>query len=162
MPKLDGAIYAAHMDNVLKLARRKGGVSKPQLIEELNVTRSIASGLIERAGLQEDESLRAGRTQFFVEGDDAPEPEVKAVKQSVAAPEVKAVAVPVSDSTGNPEEVDTLADLDAQIVDTRTTLREAAAKAGKALGDWATHQALVDALRERMTELVAKRLRASS
>lgn len=164
MPKMDAAIYATHMDNVLKLARRKGGVSKPQLIEELNVTRSIATGLIERAGLQEDEALRAGRTQFFVEGDTPPAPVATPpeVKRSVTPPEVKAVAVPVSGDTGTVEPVDTLADLDAQIMDTRNTLREAAAKSGKALGEWATHQALVDALRARLTELVSSRLHASS
>ena len=39
--------------------------------------------------------------------------------------------------------------------------REAAAKAGKALGEWATHQALVDALRERMTDLATRRMNAS-
>jgi len=161
VPKLDSAIYAAYMDNVLRLARRKEGVSKPQLIEELNVTRSIATGLIERAGLQEDEALKQGRTQFFVER--VASPAVAEVKQAAALPpEVKAAATPVSDDTGAQEEPDTVAELDAQIVDTRNTLREAAAKSGKALGEWATNQALVDALRARMTELVAKRLRASS
>lgn len=159
MPKMDSAIYATYMDSVLKLARRKGGVSKPQLIEELNVTRAIATGLIERAELQEDEGLKQGRTQFFVEGGDPPIPKVK---QSVVPPEVKAVATPVSDAARVQEELDTTAELDAQIVDTRNTLREAAAKTGKAMGEWATNQALVDALRDRMSELVAKRLRASS
>jgi hypothetical protein len=52
--------------------------------------------------------------------------------------------------------------LDAEIVDTRNARKEAAAKAGKALGEWATHQALVDALRERMTGLAVKRMNAGS
>lgn len=157
MPKMSTAVFAAHMDNVLKLARRKGGVSRPEIISELNVSRTIANSLIEKADLKLDRT--EGRTEFFV-GDG--EPEKVVVKQSVVPPEAQAVATPVDDSTGLEEEDADLADLDAQIVDTRNAMREAAAKCGKAMGEWATHQALVDALRERMTELATKRMNSSS
>ena len=162
MPRMDAAIYAAHLDNVLKLAARKGGVSRPQIINDLNVTRVVAGGLIEKAGLALDR--KEGRTEYF-KPNGAPEPaavaaepELVAAKQSKA---VRAVAVPVSTDALAVEE-DTVAELDAQIMDTRGALREAAEKAGKSLGEWATHQALVDALRERMTSLAVKRMNASS
>ena len=164
MPKLAPAIYAAHMDSVLKLARRDEGVSRPQIISELNVTRAVASGLIEKCELSLNR--KDGRTEYYrKEGEDAaavPEPVVEpvAAKQSKPPAPAKAEAKPESSEAAEAEE-DIIAELDAQILDTRSGLREAAAKAGKALGDWATHQAVVDALRERMTMLATKRMNAS-
>lgn len=177
MPRMSAAVYAAHVDNLLKLARKKGQVSRVEVADALNVTRAVASTVIEKAGLKPVPRQKGqGRADYFklpaaedLEVGDTVggvgvvvskgEP---AVKQSKSPPPVKAVAIPASDATGM-ESVDVdVAELDAQIVDTRNTLREAAAKAGKALGDWATHQALVDALRERLTELAARRMNASS
>lgn len=166
MPRMGSEIYAAHMDRVLKLASRDGGVSRPQLIKELGVSRPVATKLIEKCGLEFDR--KDGRTEYF----SAPNgtgatpkaetlPEVVEVKQSTPAA-VQAAVVPTSDDTGTDEELDSLAELDEEIVETRNALREAAAKAGKALGEWATHQALVDALRQRMTELAERRMRACS
>jgi hypothetical protein len=83
------------------------------------------------------------------------------VKQSRAPTAVKAATVPKNTSTVTEDQDDLVSELDAQIIDTRQALREAAAKAGKALGEWATHQALVDALRERMTDLATRRMNAS-
>jgi hypothetical protein len=158
MPRMDSAIYAAHMDSVLKLARREGGVTRPQIMEELNVTRAVAAGLIEKSGLKLDR--RVGRTEFFTSDGTtpapAPTPPPKTeAKQSVSATKV---ATPVSDAVA-PVDDDELAELDAQIIDTRNAMREAAEKAGKFLGEWATHQAMVDALRQRMTELCTRRMR---
>lgn len=157
MPRLGAEVYAAHMDNVLKLARRKGGVSRPQIIDELNITRAVANGLIEKAGLEIDR--KEGRTEYFKAPTNGVAPAKPEVKQSkpVAAAEV---AKPTSSDTGDTD-LDDLAALDEQIVDTRNTLREAATKAGKALGEWATHQALVDALRVQLQELAAKRMSLS-
>ena len=172
MPRMDAAVYAAHMDSVLKLARRNEGVSRPQIINDLNVTRAVASGLIEKCGLAL--SRTDGRTEYYsapaaAETDvtevvaPAP-PKVKApaaAKQSKVPAPAKAEARPESTDAAEVTD-DTLAELDAQILDARSGLREAAAKAGKALGQWATHQAVVDALRERMTMLATKRMNASS
>jgi len=157
MPRMSTAIYAAHQDNVLKLAQREGGVSRIQIVDELNVTRAIACGLIEKIGLVVER--KEGRTEFFVPG----EPKPVSVKQSPAPlpPEVDATVVPDTDDTGG-DQVDLIAELDAQILDTRNTLHNAADKAGKALGEWATHSALVDALRERLSDLAVKRMAASS
>jgi len=158
MPRFRSDIYAAHQNNVLKLATKKGGVSRRQIADALNVSPAVASGLIKKCELELDH--KDGRTEFFKTSEPingaSVEPEVKA-----AEPEVKAVAVAGPDTK---EEVDddAIADLDAEIVDTRNALKEAAAKAGKALGDWATHQSLVDALRERMTALAVKRMDACS
>jgi hypothetical protein len=152
---MSSAIYAAHLNNVQLLAQRKGGVSRAEIMDELNVTRAVAGGLIDKAELVEDKALKRGRTQVFVA---AGEP----VTAKQSKPVAQAVAVPADDSTGEPEDDDPIAELDAQIVDTRNALREAATKAGKHLGLWATHQALVDALRERMTELATKRMNATS
>ena len=154
MPRLGEAVYAAHLDNVLKLAKQEGGVSRPEIIEKLNVTRAMANGLIEKAELALDR--KEGRTEYFV----APSTNGNGTTK-LETPEVKETTVPKSDATGESDD-DTIAELDAQIVDTRQALRSAAEKAGKALGDYATHQALVDALRERMTELAKKRMAASS
>ena len=152
MPKMNSAIYAAHLNTVLQLASRAGGVSRPQLINELNVTRAVAGGLIESAELCEDEALKKGRTQFFV-----PNGKAKAVAKQSAP---KAVAVPESTDALAAAD-DTTAELDAQLLDTRNTLRAAAAKAGEALGEWMTHQAMVDAMRERLQQLAVRRLAAS-
>lgn len=158
MPRMDAAIYAAHMDNVLKLARREGGVSRPQIIEELNITRAVANGLIEKADLVLDR--KEGRTEYFTAPTNGMAPAKPAVKQSKPAAAAE-VAKPTS-SASTEIDLDELQALDEQIVDTRNTLREAAAKAGKALGEWATHQALVDALRVQLQELATKRMSLSS
>lgn len=158
MPRLGADIYAAHMDNLLKLARREGGVSRPEIISELNITRAVANGLIDKAGLTLDR--KEGRTEYFSAptADDAPKADVKQSKPEPAA----SVATPVSDSTGEKDDLAEIAALDDQILDTRNALRAAAEKAGKALGEYATQQALVDALRQRMQELAVKRMSLSS
>lgn len=156
MPRIATSIYAAHQDNLLKLAAKKGGISRREIADALNVSPAVAGGLIKKCELELDH--KEGRTEFFkvVNGASVePEPEVKA-----ADPEVKAVAVAGPDI--KEEDDDDIADLDAEIVDTRNALKEAAAKAGKALGDWATHQSLVDALRVRMTALAVRRMNACS
>jgi len=166
MPRMDAAIYAAHLDNVLKLAKRKEGVSRPEIISELNVTRAVANGLIEKCGLALDR--KDGRTEYYTSNGEAkptPEPEkveakVEAKQSKVAAP-AQAAAVPESTDAAAVSD-DDVAELDAQILDTRDSMRKAAAAAGKALGEWATQQALVDALRERMTKLAVRRMNASS
>jgi hypothetical protein len=148
---MNAAIYAAHMDSVLKLAAQEGGVSRPQIIKELNVTRAVASGLIDKCGLEKVEPQK-GRTEYFAAA--------VSVKQSRPAA-VQAVAVPEAVAPTAPDTVDVIAALDAQIMETRASLRDAAAKAGKALGEWGTQQAIVDALRTQMTEQIAERMRAS-
>lgn len=164
MPRMDAAIYAAHMDNVLKLARREGGVSRPQIIKELNITRAVANGLIEKAALELDRT--EGRTDFFKAPDgikppetDPTKPEVKQSKPETAA---QAAATPSSDDTGQTDDkLAELAALDEQIFETREALVKAAKAAGEALGEYATKQALVDAMRQQMQELVARRMRIS-
>ncbi len=151
MPRMDSAIYAAHMDSVLKLARRAEGVSRPQLIDDLNVTRVVASKLIEECRLVLDRT--EGRTEYFKASDATPAaapavtaaPPKNAVKQA-QAPAAVAVATPTSDSTGD----------DGDDGD------DAADKVGKALGEWAANQALVDSLQTRMTKLASKRMSLSS
>lgn len=155
MPRLGAEVYASHMNNTLKLARREGGVSRPELISELNITRAVANGLIEKAGLELDR--KEGRTEYFKapEAEDSPKPDVKQSKPETASK----VATPASDDPGEePDELAALAELDEQILDTRKLLCEAAEKAGKALAEWGTQQALVDALRQRMQELATKRM----
>lgn len=171
MPRMTQAIYATHMDSVLKLAAAKGGVSRNQIVNDLNVTYSIAAALIGKCELTA--GTKVGRTQFYVtngapkvepsggEDEDNAKPEAVAVKRSRAPAAVKAATVPKNTSAAADAPDDSVAELDAQIIDTRQTLRAAAAKAGKALGEWATHQALVDALRERMTDLATRRMNAS-
>ena len=160
MPRLASHIYAAHMDRVLKLASRSEGVSRPHIMDDLNVSRTIAGKLITESKLALDR--KDGRTEFFKAETNGAAPAVKQSKPEVALPpEVKEAAVADPEVVIDQED-DTLAEIDAQLMDTRNSLREAAAKAGKALGDWAVHQALVDALRERMQGLATKRMNACS
>jgi len=166
MPRMDAAIYAAHMDSVLKLARREGGVSRPDLIRELQVSRPVADGLIKKCGLELDR--KKGRTEYF-SSPNVTGPDVKAstpaepVEPAPIPPEVKKVAVPVTDEI-EPEELDldVLADLDAKIIDTRNTIHKHAASAGKALGEWATQSSLVDVMKARLTTLLEERVKLSS
>jgi hypothetical protein len=163
MPRLAAHVYAAHQANVLKLAAQEGGVSRTQIAEALNITRAVADSIIKRAGLLP--AGKKGRTQFFKSPNgtspkpatDAPEPEAP----KTLPPEVKAAVVAPSPEVTEVD-LDEVAQLDEEIIDTRNALRAEAAKAGKALGEWATHQALVDALRDRMTELAKRRMNACS
>jgi len=166
MPKLLPEIYQTYTETVINLANRPSGVSKPQLINDLNVTSSVANGLIKACKLTF--SHKKGRTHFF-------KPEVIDAKPKVidAKPEIMnakpdvviAATIPKTTNIKEENEDETIdniiSELDAQIIDTRQALRGAAAKAGKALGEWATHQALVDSLRERMQNLATKRMNAS-
>jgi len=169
MPKTPKDIYNTYMKAVNELAERPSGVSKAQLIAQLNVTKAIAKGLIEACKLTL--SHKQGRTHFYRKQTDADtntipieitKPEVINAKPDV----VIAATIPKTTNTKTEDEDETIdniiSELDAQIIDTRQALRGAAAKAGKALGEWATHQALVDCLRERMQDLATKRMNASS
>ena len=138
---------------VILLAIR--GLTTPQIMDKLNVSRSVAGGLIEKAALEMDR--KEGRTEFFTSnGASKTEAEPPELPAAVAA------AAVAGDDILEEEEEDDIAALDAEIVDTRNALQSAAAKAGKALGEWATHDALVSALKERMTDLATKRMNASS
>ena len=167
MPRMAAHVYAAHQAITLKLASRDGGISRAQLADELNVSRAIAAGLIEKSGLELDH--KDGRTEFFkapngttVETPETPAPKAKKASKPELPPEVKDAAVVESDAVSDEELQDTIIQLDEEIVDTRAALHEAATKAGKALGEWATQSALVDALRSRMAELAVQRMNASS
>jgi len=154
MPKLGKEIYAAHRENVMRLARREGGVSRAELIQELNVSRPVVNKLIEETGLVL--VRKEGRAEFFA---------VPSVKQSTAPalpPEVEEVVVPTGDevvAVALPlPATSTLADLDTKILETRDMLIETAARAGKAYSSWVLNQAKADALRTQLTELTARRL----
>ena len=162
MPRLAADIYAAHQAQVLRLAAKEGGVSRAGIAKACNVSKTIANNLIKRNSLELDH--KDGRTEFFKTSNGA-SPETPETPETSVAPElpeaVKGVGVAGDDIIDEVEE-DEIAQLDAEIVDTRNALKEAAARAGKALGDWATNQSLVDALRERMTNLAVRRMNACS
>lgn len=175
MPKLAADLYATYQDGVLKLAAKPGGVSRPQIMESLNVSRAIADTMIERCNLKVDR--KEGRTEYFVlpgvsSNGTAPhehEPEdVQPLAENDELPPGVDAAVVVEpnalDRLADVVETDdqVLATIDEEIADTRNALKDAATKAGKAMGEWATNQALVDALRERLQELAGKRLALSS
>jgi hypothetical protein len=181
MPRLASNIYAAHQDGVLKLAAKSGGVSRPQIMEALNVSRSIADTMIEKCDLRVDR--REGRTEFFILPNAAPSVPTVAPPAAPAPqePEVAPLAekgdeLPVSVKEAGivePNPLDRLAAvvepdetkvsaLDREIAETRTALRGAATRAGQAMGEWATQQAMVDALREQIQSLVARRLALSA
>lgn len=160
MPRLAAAVYAAHQDNLLKLAAKDGGVSRQEIADALHISKAVASGLIKRCDLVRDH--KKGKTEYFKTfktNGASVEPETAPADKPADLPEVEAVAVAGPEIVDDEEDI--IATLDAEIVDTRNALHSAASKAGKALGEWATHQALVDALRERMTGLAVKRMDAS-
>jgi len=155
MPKVIEEINQNYMEIVMSLADQPEGISRPQIANELNVTKSVAIGLIKKCGLVH--SRTKGTTKFYTKKG--------ATKVPFEAPEaVKAATIPKTNTekVENEPTEDVISELDAQILDTRQALHGAAAKAGKALGDWATHSALVDALRERMQDLATRRMNASS
>jgi hypothetical protein len=174
MPRLASSIYAAHQDSVLRLAAKQGGVSRPQIMESLNVSRSIADTMIEKCALKVDR--HEGRTEFFILPSAAPsvpappavEPEVTPLaEKDELPPAVVAAGVVEPNPLDRPAEVvepnDTvISTLDREITETRASLRNAAVKAGQAMGEWAIQQGLVDALREQMQSLVSRRLALSS
>lgn len=164
MPRMSAAVYAAHIDNLLKFARsQEGGVSRADVASELNVSLAVASTVIEKAGLVE--AGKKGKAVLYSIGDgaEAPAPKKQEAKQSKPelAPEVEAVATPESSDTGDFDQEE-VASIDAQIIDTRNALRAAGEKAGKALQEWATHQALFDAMQKRLTELAVEKMRLST
>lgn len=159
MPRIATTIYAAHIANVLKLAAKDGGISRAEIADELNVSRAVAGGLIKNGKLELDR--KQGRTEYFKAPSNGASVEPEATAQPPELPEAVTGTAIAGDDIKDEDPEDETAQLDAEIVDTRNALKEAAAKAGKALGDWATHQALVDALRERMTSLATRRMNAS-
>lgn len=56
-------IYAQYYTSVVKLAQKDGGVSRPQLIHALGISRTVADGLIARCKLRK--SSTKGKTEFF-------------------------------------------------------------------------------------------------
>lgn len=177
MPKLASDIYATYRERVLKLAAKEGGVSRPQIMESLNVSRSVADTMIEKCDLKV--ARREGRTEYFVLPGttvEAPQPAAAPVEPEVPplAEKDADVLPPEVEEAGvvEPNPLDRLADvvetddqvlaaLDKEIAETRTALREAATKAGKAMADWALNQGVVDTLRDRMGELVGRRVALS-
>lgn len=180
MPRLAESVYASYFDNVLKLAAKKGGASRQDLMDGLNISRAVADSMVERCKLVLDH--KDGRTEYFKIDDGSVPAAVPEVAAPVIVPvqafpaAVKAAAVvteapapvavkaktapaeaPVED-TGTEE--DKIASLDATIIDTRNALKEAATKAGKALADWAINEAMVDTLRERLQKLALARIEA--
>jgi len=64
MPRLSEAAYAQHYDSVITMAKRKGGVSRPEIMELLAVSRVMADSLIDRCKLRKSKR-KVGRTEFF-------------------------------------------------------------------------------------------------
>jgi chemotaxis protein histidine kinase CheA len=157
MPRLAAHVYAAHAASVLKLLQDNGdGMTRSEIAEALNVSKATADSVIKKAGLVE--SGKRGRNILFTSpsGGDAPE-----ATEPELPPEVKAAAAADSPEVKDVD-LDELASLDEELVDTRNALKEAAAKVGKLAGEWATQQALVMALQERMTKLAKQRMDACS
>ena len=144
----------------LELAAKDGGVSRQEIADACSVSRAVAAGLIKNSKLERAE--KKGRTEFFKSpsNDASVEPDATAEPPELPKAIITASVI-AGDDIKAEEPEDEVGQLDAEIVDTRNALKEAASKAGKALGDWATHQALVDALRERMTSLATRRMNAS-
>jgi len=56
-------VYAQYFNSVIQMARREGGVSRPELIHALGISRTLADGLIARCKLRR--SRTDGKTEFF-------------------------------------------------------------------------------------------------
>lgn len=63
MPGIAEGIYAQYYDSVIKMSKRPGGVSRPEIMKGLAVTRPAADRLIDECHLKR--SRTEGRTNFF-------------------------------------------------------------------------------------------------
>jgi hypothetical protein len=163
MPRLAAHVYAAHQASVLKLlTKSKEGLSKGEMADALNISASTVATIIKKAGLVE--AGKKGKSDLYTAPSNGDAPELETPETVELPPEVKAAAVANSPEAINDDEPNLalISRLDEELVDTRNALKDAAAKMGKAAGEWAAHQALVDALQERMTKLATQRMNACS
>lgn len=168
MPKLADAILAQHYTSVIKLAAREGGVSRPELIEKLGVTRIVADKLIENTKLVP--GPKVGRTEFFkaptdeaaATTPDAPELPQDAeaavlVDDSNKAPLPTTVAAEPEPATPSPDDNDrpddVAAEIDGQIVKVKEMLASDCSVIAKAQEKILLHQAMLTALLSRRMAL---------
>lgn len=175
MPRLASDVYASYHDRVLALASKAGGISRAQIMEALNVSRAVADSMVKRCNLKLDR--QEGKTEYFVlhgtsvigppatapapetKKEAAPEPKVVAVATAAApgpAPTVKSPPPPPAPASDDADAE--VSAIDHEIADTRKSLQERALEAGRLMGEWAKQQALVDALRDRLQKLSARRM----
>jgi hypothetical protein len=157
MPRLATSIYAAHQASVLKMAAKEGGISRGEIADALNVSKSIATNIIKKCGLELDH--KDGRTEYFKPSDGDASDDTSDAPETELPPAVKSAAVAGPEIIAEDDD-DIIAELDAEIVDTRNTLKDVAARCGKHLGAWAADQSLVDVLRKRLADLVDRRMNA--
>lgn len=162
MPRVAPNIFAQYYDSAIKLASRETGVSRPELMKKLDITRLMADRVIEQAGLKP--VAKVGRTEFFKTPAELPPGVQAAVTVNNAAPtkgKRKAAAAqqpaatpvtvppPAVQPTPAPAE-DTVAEeiqsLDKQIVEVRKLLAADFSERAKIDTRIAGHQALLTAL----------------
>lgn len=150
--------YAKFFDSTIRLASRPTGVSRPELMDSLGISRIIADRLIEKVGLKPAEKV--GRTEFF-KAPSLPEGAQAAVvvhpTATSASKKGKAKGTPVTvppTPAQQPEApkppVDAVGEeiqgLDRQIVEVRKLLAADFAERAKIDVRIAGHQALLTAL----------------
>lgn len=167
MPRLSEAAYAQHYPCVVKLAKRKGGVSRPEIMKELSLSRVMADSLIDRCKLRKSKR-KVGRTEFFhtSRGTSAileeavnasPEkPAAKAAKKAKAAQKngtPKAAKIKADKPKVASKPSDKSADV-APISYFEKTIKEMADRAGRGLSEFiicrAKAEAAGDALRQSL------------
>jgi hypothetical protein len=142
MPRIAEGLYAQYYDSVLKLAKRETGVSRPELMDKLGMSRIIADRVIEKVGLKPVAVV--GRTEFFKTPDTIP-PAVIVHSTATSKPK-KGKGTPVS----APEPPDSVGEeiqgLDKQIVEVRKMIAADCAEKAKIESRLIAHQALLTAL----------------
>lgn len=144
--------YAQYFDSAIRLASRPTGVSRPELLKSLGVSRIIADRIIEKTGLKKVATV--GRTDFF-KTPELPEGAQAAVvvHPTATSPSKKAkskgtpvTVPPVQPEPPKDEVAEEIQSLDKQIVEVRKLLAADFADRAKIEVRIASHQALLTAL----------------
>ncbi len=179
MPRLSEAAYAQHYPCVVKLAKRKGGVSRPEIMEELSISRVMADTLIDRCKLRKSRR-KVGRLEFFhtsrgtsavLEGtngktDDADNPadnsaekaDAKPAKKASAeksekAPKVKKTKAPIKKKTRKPSGK---TKTDANATDIEKLIEEMSSRAGRGLSEFLIYRAKAEQLGDELLAMMRK------
>ena len=147
MPRVAEGLYAQYYNSVLRLAARPTGVSRPELMDKLGMSRIIADRVIEKAGLVPAAVI--GRTEFFKAPDGV---EAAVIVHPTPPKQKKARGTPVQvpPPPPTPEKPDVVGEeiqgLDKQIVEVRKMIAADCAEKAKVEARLMAHQSLLTAL----------------
>lgn len=180
MPGVVEGIYAQYHDSVIKMAKKPGGVSRPEIMKGLSVTRPAADKLIDECRLKR--ARTEGRTNFFtptkatskVQGseleDQNPGEDVSMIDQPTQDQADQALLTALVTDDPAPQQakpknrlpteppVKSAVDLDTEIKAIRSAIGEAEEKAKNAHTTFVVQQAHANALGTKLQRVLEARL----